>query len=107
MPSADCFLQIRHLHRSERSLETLVAHLQAGAIDCLLERVAGENTKCMWHSGFLRRLPNPTRDFVDDHVVVRRISAEQASEADYGVVFSGFGESARSGGNFEGAGNAD
>ncbi len=38
---------------------------------------------------------------VDDYVVVRRISAQQTSQADDGVVFFCFRKSARGGGNFE------
>src|SRR5207248_597221 len=73
----------------------------------LFQRVTGEDTESMRHSGFLRRLPNPSRDLVHDHVIVGRISAEQASEANDAIVFLGFGERAGGGGDFEGAGYAD
>src|SRR5262249_3351070 len=107
MPSADCFLQIRHLHRGERSLETLVAHLQPGAINRLLKRLACEHAEGMRYSGLLRRLTNPARDLVNDHVVMGSVTAQQATEADDGIVFAGFSEGAGGRGNFEGAGNAD
>ncbi len=61
----------------------------------------------MRHSSLLRRLPNPARDFVDDYVVMRRISAQQAPETDDGVVFLGFSEGASRGRNFERAGDAN
>src|SRR5204862_5350934 len=61
----------------------------------------------MRHSGFLRRLPDATRDFVDDHVVVRGVSAQQTSEANNGVVFFGFGKGTCSRGDFEGTWNTD
>ena len=58
-------------------------------------RVASQHTKSMRHPSLLRRLPDAPRDFVDDDVVVRRISAQQTSDADDGVVFPGRGQSPR------------
>src|SRR6266566_2807397 len=74
----DIFFQIRHLHRCQRRFKSLVAHLQAGAIDGLFERVAGEDAESMRHASLLRRLPNAARDLVHDDVVMRGIAAEQA-----------------------------
>ena len=76
---ADNLFQIRHLHRGQRRFKSLVAHLQAGAIDGLFERVAGKNAERVWNSSLLRRLPNAARDLVDDHVVMGGIPAQQAS----------------------------
>lgn len=61
----------------------------------------------MRHSRLLRRLPNPPRDFVDDDVVMRSISANQASKANDSVVFLGFGERTGSRGNFKRTGYTD
>ena len=61
----------------------------------------------MGDASFLRRLPDPARDFIDDHVIMRRVSAQQASNANYGVVLSCFSERARGGGNFKGSRDAD
>jgi len=104
---ADSLFQIRHLDRRQRRFKSLVAHLQAGAIDGLFERVAGEDAESMRHASLLRRLPNAARDLVHDDVVMRGIAAQQASEADDGVVFLGFSESAGSGRNLEGTGHAE
>ena len=41
----------------------------------------------MRNSGLLRRLPNATRNFVDNHVVVRRIPPQQAANTNDGIVF--------------------
>jgi hypothetical protein len=103
---ADGFLQIRHLDRSQRRLKSLVAHLQSGAIDRLFEILAGEHAECMRHSRILCRLPDATRDFVDYHVVMGGVPANQAPETDDGIVFVGFSKCARSRRNFERAGNA-
>src|ERR1700726_4220424 len=95
MLSAECFPQIRHLHRRQRRLESLVAHFQSGAINRLLQRFAGEHAKGMWHSSLLRRLADPSRDFVDDHVVMGSVATKQAAETDDGVVSPSFGKGAR------------
>src|SRR5437879_13741276 len=102
---ADSLFQIRHLDRRQRRFKSLVAHLQSGAIDGLFERVAGENAESMWHSSLLCRLPNAACDLVHDNVVVSSVAAQQASEADDGVVFFGFSASAGSGRNLEGTGH--
>ena len=107
MLTADGSLQIRHLHRRQRRLESLVAHLQPGAINGLLERFAGENSEGMRHSSFLRGLSNTPRDFVDDDVVVSRASPQQTANTNDRVVFAGFGERAGSRGDFKRAGHAD
>src|SRR6184192_1364655 len=61
----------------------------------------------MRHASLLRRLPNAARDLVHDDVVMRGIAAQQASEADDGVVFFSFSQSAGGGRNFEGTGDAE
>ena len=61
----------------------------------------------MGDASFLRGLSDAASDFVDDDVVVGCVSAEKAAEADDGVVFSRFGESAGGGRDFEGTGDAD
>ncbi len=102
----DCF-QVCHLHRRQRRFQSLVAHLQSGAVDSLLQVFAGENTEGVRHSGFLRGLADAAGDFVDDDVVVRGVAAQQAAQADDCIVFFGLGKGAGSGRNFERAGDAD
>ncbi len=97
----DCLLQIRHLHRRQRGFESFIAHLQPGAVDGLLQSVAGEHAEGMRHASLLRRLPDATRDFVDDDVVVSGVSAQQTAETDDGVVFPGFGKGASCGRDFK------
>src|SRR5437764_11938203 len=87
---ADSLFEIRHLRRGQGCFKSLVAHLQAGAIDGLFERVAGEDAESMRHASLLRRLPNAARDLVHDDDVMRGIAAQQASEADDGAVLLGF-----------------
>src|SRR5207245_6604019 len=93
---ADSLFEIRHLDRRQRRFESLVAHLQSGAIDGLFERVAGENAESMWHSSLLCRLPNAACDLVYDNVVVRSVASQYASEGDDGVVFFRLRESVES-----------
>ena len=61
----------------------------------------------MRYACFLRRLTNPARDLVDDHVVVGRVAPQQAAEANDCVILLGFSERPRGGRNFERAGHAD
>ena len=105
--TADCFFQIRHLHCGERGFEPLVAGLESGTIDCLLERVTGEHAEGMRYSSLLGGLTNASRDLVGDHVVVCGVSAEKAADADDGVVFASFGERAGGGRDLESTGNTD
>src|SRR5215469_8346501 len=83
----NAIFQGRHLYRRQRRLQSLVPHLQPGPINRLLQPVASQNAKGMGHTSLLRRLPNPTRDLVDDHVIMRRIPAQQAANTDQSVVF--------------------
>src|SRR5260221_4013365 len=61
----------------------------------------------MRHSSLLCRLPDAARNLVHDHVVMRCVAADQAAKADDGIIFLGFGKSARGQGNFERSGYAD
>lgn len=61
----------------------------------------------MWHAGFLRRLSDTTRYFVNDDVIVGRVATEQTTETDDRIVFAGFRQSARGRGDFEAAGDTN
>jgi len=102
----DCF-QVCHLHRRQRRFETFVAHLQASAIDGLLQGLTSEDAEGVRNSRFLRRLADAARDFVNDDVVMGGVASQQATEADDGVVLLGFGKRACCRWNFESAGDAD
>ena len=60
----------------------------------------------MWYTRLLRRLPDSSCDFVDDYVVVRRVSSQQAADANDGIVLSGFRQLPRCQRNFEGSRHA-
>src|SRR5208282_692585 len=91
-PTNDSLLQVCHFDRGQRCLESLVAHLQASAINRLLQRFASQHTERMRNARLLRRLPNPPRNFIDDHVVMRRIAAQQTANANDGVVLPSLGQ---------------
>ena len=61
----------------------------------------------MRNARLLRRLADASGHFVDDHIVVRGVAAQEATEADDRVVFFCFGELARCKRNLEGPWNAD
>jgi hypothetical protein len=104
---ADCSLQIRHLHRRQRCLKSLVPHLQPGPIDGLLESLASEHPKRVRHARVLSRLSNAARNFVDDHVVVRGVPPQQTTETYDRVMFLGFRDSAGSQWDFKRPRHAD
>ena len=99
--------QIRDLDGRQCSFESLVPHLQPGAIDGLFEGVTGENAESMRNARLLGGLSDAASALVDNHVVMRGIAAKKTSDADDGVVFLCFGEGASCGRNFECAGHAD
>ena len=91
----DSRLQRCHLHRRQRRLKSLVPHLQPGPINGLLQIFASKHAKRMRHASLLRRLTNSARYFVYDHVIVRRIAAQQTTQANDGIVFFGFRQLSR------------
>ena len=99
--------QRRHLHRRQRRLKPFIPHLQPRTINGLLQRVTGKHAERMRYARFLRRLSNPARNFIDDHVVVRCVPAQQTAETDDRIIFFGFGESAGSRWDFKGAWHTD
>jgi len=99
--------KIRHLYRCQRGFETLVSHLQAGAVDRLLERVASKHSESVGHPSLLGGLPDTACDFVDDNIVVCRVAAQKASQADNGIVFLSFSQRASCRWNFERARHAN
>ena len=107
MLTADSFPQIRHLYRRQRRFESLVPHLQSGAINRLLQRLAGQHSERMRNSSLLRRLPNPPSHFVHNHVVMRRVAAQQAANTDDRVVFLRLGKRTGGQGNFKRSGDTD
>ena len=84
-PSTIDHLQLRHLHRRQGSVVTLVARFQPGAINGLLQRVAGQNTEGMRHPGLLRCLADAARHLVGNDFVMIRFTANQAPETDDGL----------------------
>jgi len=96
-----------HFDGGEAGFGALVTAFKAGAIDCLLESVAGEDTEDHRdHSIDLREL-YAASDLGADVVVMRGLAADDAADADDGVVLRGGGQFFRGDGDFEGAGNAD
>ncbi len=82
----DSVLQRRHLHRRQRRLKPFVPHLQPSPINRLLQSLASQNAEGMRNSRLLRRLPDPPSDLIDDHVIMRRIPAQQTSDANNGII---------------------
>src|SRR3954463_9740298 len=99
--------QRSHLDGSERGFVSFITALQAGAVDGLLERLARQHAVGVWGAGLLRGLPDAARDLGRDVLVMRGVAADDAAEADDGVVTVRLGELARGEWDLEGAGDAD
>ena len=88
--------------------KALVAGLDAGAVERLLQGLAGEHAKAVGNAGLLLRLADAARHLVVDGLVVGGLAAQQAAERDDGVhACRTIGEGARRGGNLPCAGNAN
>lgn len=61
----------------------------------------------MRHAGLLRGLANATRDFIDDNVEMRRVSAQQAANTDDRIVFAAGCQATRCRRNFKGPRHAN
>ena len=87
---ADSLPQRRHLHRRQSRLKPLVPHLQPSPVDSLLQVLTSKHSERMRNPSLLRRLPNPARNFIHNHVVMRRITAQQTSKTNNGIVLPSF-----------------
>ena len=96
-----------HFDRGKPGVEAFVATFQAGTIDGLLERVAGEHTKNHWHAGIKLRELDAARGFRANVIVMRSLAAQNAADADDGFAAAGFGKFFGGDGNFERARDAD
>jgi hypothetical protein len=63
-------------------LEALIACLDSGAVQRLLQRLAGQHSEAVRHAGFLLGLADTAAYLVVDRFVMSRFSAQQAPEHD-------------------------
>src|ERR1700676_117978 len=84
--AADPPREMRHFDGAERGFESFVATLQSGAVDGLLQCVAGQHAKHYGHAGIHLRELQPARGFRADIVVMRRLAAQHAADGDKRVV---------------------
>ena len=65
-----------HLDGRDGGFKALVAGLDAGAVEGLLQRLAGEHAKAVGNARLLLRLADATGDFVVDGLVVGGLAAQ-------------------------------
>lgn len=99
--------EVRHLEGGERGFGAAIAHLASGALDRLLEGVAGEDPEDDGDAGAAADLGDPPGRFAGDVIEMGGVAAEDAAEADDGVGGAASGDATRRGGEFEGAGDPD
>ena len=82
LPLSFCELavQAHHLNGCGSGFKSLVSGLDAGAIERLLQRLAGEHAKAVRNARLLLRLADAARHFVVDGFVVGRLAAQQAAQ---------------------------
>src|SRR5271170_5258641 len=102
----DLAMQRDHFYRCRGRFESLVAGLQASAVESLLQGIAGEDTEGVGDARFLLRLADAAGDLVVDGFVVGRLTAQEAADGDDGVYQFGLGDLAGGGGDLPCAGNA-
>jgi hypothetical protein len=106
-PGLQFAAQADHLDGRHGGLEALVAGLDAGAVERLLQGFAGEHAKAVGNAGLLLRLADAARHFVVDGLVVGGFAAQQAAQRHNGVHLAQVGQGARRRGNLPCAGNAN
>src|SRR5712664_1809933 len=99
--------EVRHFDGGQACFKTLVAALEAGAVDGLLEGVAGEHAKNNGEAGVHLRELQTARGFRANVIVMRGFASENAANGDERIVAAGSGEFFCCEGKFEGAGYMD
>src|ERR1700722_14278388 len=95
-----------HFDGGRSGLKALVAALNSGAVERLLQSLAGEHAKAVRDAGFLLRLPDAACDLGVDGLVVSGFSAQQTPQRNDGVHTTGGRAGASRGGYLPCAGNA-
>src|SRR4029077_20172538 len=80
--------QMGHFDGSEARFEAFIAALQAGAVDCLFQRIAGKHTENYRNAGVHLSELKSARSFRADIIVVRGYSAKNTANGDERVVLS-------------------
>src|SRR5882762_3168383 len=99
--------KLGHLNGGETSFKPFVAAFEAGAVDGLLERVAGEHAENYWEAGVHLRELQTARGFGANVIVMSGFAAQDAANGDEGIVSTGGGKFFRCEGQFESAGDMD
>src|ERR1700687_2294953 len=83
---------MRHLYRGQTRFKTLVAALEAGSVDGLLEGVAGQHAKDNGQAGVHLRELQSARGFGTNVIVMGRFAAQNAANGDERIVTAGGGQ---------------
>src|SRR5882757_10898392 len=77
---------VRHLDRCERSIDTLIAALRAGALDRLLDRVDRQDAEADRDLVRQAHVRNAAARFTSDVVEMRRRATNHATERDQRLI---------------------
>src|SRR4051812_43754393 len=91
-PACELAFEGNHFDCSDGGFPSLIAALQASAVDGLFEVLAGQHSIRMRHSGLLRGLSNAARNFSGNVFVVRSLTADETTERDDSIHGSRLGK---------------
>ena len=90
-----------HFDGGEPRFESFVPALESGAVDGLLQRVAGQHTEYNWQAAVHLRELQSARGLRTNIIIVRRLAAEHAADGDQRIVLPRRGQFFRSQRQFE------
>src|SRR5882762_5700382 len=99
--------KLGHLDRGQTGFKPFVAAFESGAIDGLLERVAGEHAENYRKASVHLRELQTASGFGTNVIVMSGFAAQDAANGDERIVTAGGGEFFRCERKFEGAGDVD
>src|SRR5882762_5338005 len=97
--------KLSHLDGGEASFKTFVAAFESGAVDGLLERVAGQHTENDGEASVHLRELQTASGFGANIIVMSGFAAQDAADGDEGIISTGGSKFFRCEGQFEGTGD--
>src|SRR5882757_7607308 len=104
-PGDELARKLGHLDGGEASFKTFVAAFEAGAMNCLLESVAGQHAENDGEAGIHLRELQTASGFGANVIVMSGFAAQHAANGDKRIVSTGGGKFFRCEGQFESAGD--
>ncbi len=82
-PPSDLLQQVNHLDRRQSGIVPLVANFAAGAVECLIHGLAGDDSERHRDAGFASDAHDAGRDLAVDVLMMTRRALDDSSQADH------------------------